>query len=147
MTQLTTNATSNQRFVDSPILLNPVTYWRVSAFALTAVAVLGFVVNIAAGNNEGIPDLLKFDWAHNVVHVVLAGAAFFFGFANVSERATKIAAILFGFVYGALAVVGFIGGMTLELFNLLSLEFGENLIHTLLAVWALAAGFSATPTD
>ncbi|MGB1697661.1 MAG: hypothetical protein ACPHK8_04620 [Thermoplasmatota archaeon] len=123
--------------------LNPRVYWKVSAFALSAVALLGIVVNIFAGNNEGLDNFLKFDWAHNVLHVVLAGAAFLFGFGNFSGQITKTFAIIFGFVYLGLGVVGLIGGLTFELAGLLSLELGENLVHVVLGGWALTAGFAA----
>lgn len=135
--------TATQAFRGMNPIVNPVVYWRVSAFALTAIAVLGFAVNAFAGNNEGIENFLKFDWAHNVLHVVLAAAAFIFGFAPVPARASKLFAIVFGFVYAGLGVVGLIGGLTFEMFDVLSLELGENLVHLLLGGWALTAGFLA----
>lgn len=123
--------------------LNPRIYWKVSAFALSAVALLGIAVTIFAGNNEGISNFLKFDWTHNILHVVLAGAAFLFGFGNMSGQVTKIFAIIFGFVYLGLGLVGLIGGLTFEIGSLMSLELGENLVHIVLGAWALTAGFAA----
>lgn len=124
-------------------VLNPRTYWRVSAFALSAVALLGIVVNAITGEVSGIPSFLEFDWAHNVLHVILAAAAFVFGFANVPAQLAKTFAIVFGFVYMGLGVLGLAMGMTSELFGLIGLELGENLVHVLLGGWALAAGFGA----
>lgn len=139
---MSTYATENPTNTDS-IFLNPRVYWKVSAFALSAVALLGIVVNIFAGNNEGIANFLKFDWTHNILHVVLAGAAFLFGFGNFSGQITKVFAIIFGFVYMGLGVVGLIGGLTFEIADLISLELGENLVHVVLGAWALTAGFAA----
>lgn len=129
---------------DNPIF-NPRIYWRVSAFALTAVALLGILVNAVTGEAEaGINNFLEFDWAHNVLHVVLAAAAFFFGFANVSPQVSKTFAIVFGFVYMGLGIFGLIADpLDYNVLNILSLELGENLVHVLLGAWALAAGFKA----
>lgn len=120
-------------------IMNPVLYWRVSAFALTAVALLGIVLNaINEGDLLG-KNFLAFDWTHNILHVVLALAAFIFGFAALPGNVVKTFAIIFGFVYAGLGVVGFI---TDEV-GPIGLELGENLVHLLLGAWALVAGFGA----
>lgn len=131
-------------------LLDPVIYWRVSAFALTAVALLGIVLaSIYGGGAASTKDqLLAFDshhalgftWTHNVVHVVLALAAFVFGFANVPGNVARAFAILFGVVYAGLGVVGFL--FTNPLGDGLALNLGVtlNAVHLLLGAWALAAG-------
>ena len=67
-------------------VLNPRTYWRVSAFALTAVALLGIIVNAITGEVSGIPSFREFYWTHNILHVVLAAAAFVFGFGHVPGK-------------------------------------------------------------
>ncbi len=123
-------------------IMNPVLYWRVSAFALTATALLGIVLNaIDQGTLLGA-DFLAFDWTHNILHVVLALAAFVFGFANLSGTVVKAFAIIFGFVYLGLGVVGFVIGNAQSL-GPITLELGENLVHVLLGGWALVAGFGA----
>lgn len=124
-------------------ILNPRTYWRVSAFALTAVALLGIVVNAITGEVAGIPGFLEFDWAHNILHVVLAAAAFIFGFGNIPGRVSKVFAIIFGFVYMGLGILGLTMGLTGDVLGIIGLELGENLVHVLLGAWALAAGFGA----
>lgn len=132
--------TAHAVFQNTNPVINPTMYWRVSAFALTGVALLGILINTFAGNSEGISGFLVFDWTHNIVHVVLAGAAFIFGFAPVAPAVSKTFAIIFGFVYAGLGVFGFfadLGAIGL------GLELGENLIHILLGAWALAAGFMA----
>ena len=124
-------------------VLNPLTYWRVSAFALAAAAVLGIIVNAVAGNHTGIEGFLVFDWVHNILHGVLAAAAFVFGFAKLPGNIVKAFAIVFGFIYGGLGVMGLALGMESTLFGILHVQLGTNLIHTLLGVWALATGFTA----
>lgn len=120
-------------------IVNPVIYWRVSAVALGAVALLGIVLN-----SFGIGDLLganflAFDWGHNILHVVLAVAAAIFGWGNLGAGITKTFAIVFGFVYALLGVLGF---FVADL-GILNLEIGENLVHLVLGAWALTAGFAA----
>ena len=135
-------------------ILDPVVYWRLSAFALTAVALLGIVLaSISGGDATGAQDQplafhgthgLGFTWAHNVVHVVLALAAFVFGFASLPGRVVKVAAILFGFVYSGLGVVGFL--LTNPLGDgalALNLGIALNVVHLLIGAWALLAGFAA----
>lgn len=121
----------------SPIM-NPVLYWRVSAFALTAVALLGIILNIVGQGDLLGKNFLAFDWTHNILHVVLAAAAFVFGFMALPGNVVKTFAIVFGFVYAGLGVTGFFTDV-----GPIGLELGENLVHILLGAWALVAGFGA----
>lgn len=127
-------------------VLNPVLYWRVTALLLTAVAIAGVLWNgITQENNVGMGNFLRFDWTHNIVHIVLAGAAFIFGFANLPGRVVKTFAIVFGVVYTGLGILGFIQPVVdgLDDALVLHLEVGENLVHLLIGAWALASGFGA----
>lgn len=134
-------------------ILDPLIYWRVSAFALTAVAILGIVLaSISGGGHQTSENqLLAFDsnhglgltWTHNVVHVVLAAAAFIFGFANVPGRVVKTFAIVFGFVYVGLGIVGFLLSNPLGTGLALNLGASLNAVHLLLGAWALTAGFGS----
>ncbi len=133
--------TATQTYAGTNPVLNPVMYWRVSAIALSAVAVLGIVLN-AVGAGDLLGSFLTFDWTHNIVHVVLAAVAFVFGFGKLGPGITKTMAIVFGFVYAGLGIVGFIAGGILGFMGL-HLEIGENLVHLVLGAWALTAGFAA----
>jgi hypothetical protein len=134
-------------------ILDPILYWRVSALALTAVAILGIVMASIYGGGEATAKdqlfafhgehALGFTWTHNVIHVVLAVAAFVFGFANVPARVAKVAAIVFGVVYGGLGIVGFLYTNPLGDGLALNLGYTLNAVHLLLAAWALLAGFGA----
>jgi hypothetical protein len=59
----------------------PSGYWRVSGILLALVALAGFVVNAVGGNYAYVPNveamenILVFDWAHNLLHTVLAAIA------------------------------------------------------------------------
>jgi heme/copper-type cytochrome/quinol oxidase subunit 2 len=152
MVPMTTYATPTRQ-TNPNLLLDPLTYWRVSAFALSAVAILGIVLaSISGGGADSTKDQalafhgnhgLGLTWTHNAVHVVLAIAAFVFGFGNLSAGVTRTAAIVFGFVYVALGVVGFLLTNPLGAGLALNLGITLNAVHLLLGAWALAAGFAA----
>src|SRR5207244_3604981 len=118
------------------MIWNPVTYFRVTGFALAAVALLGIVMNIVDNNAVSTSlgfgnTFLNFTWPHNIVHVLLAAVAFLMGFGNLSTSAVKTFAIIIGAVYLALGVVGFF------LFNgagdkFLALTPTLNVIHILI---------------
>ena len=135
-------------------ILDPVVYWRVSALALAAVAILGIALAaISGGDTAGAQDQalafhgthgLGFTWTHNILHVVLAVAAFAFGFANLPGRVVKAFAIIFGVVYAGLGVVGFL--LTNPLGDgalALNLGVSLNAVHILIGAWALTAGLAA----
>ena len=135
-------------------ILDPVVYWRVSAFALAAVALLGIVLAaISGGDAEGAQGQalafhsthgLGFTWTHNILHVVLAVAAFVFGFATLPGRLVKAFAILFGVVYAGLGALGFL--LTNPLGDgalALNLGISLNVVHLLIGAWALTAGLAA----
>jgi hypothetical protein len=126
----------------SPVL-NPTMYARVTGLALAAVALLGIVMNLL-NSPTLLADFLAFDWAHNIVHVVLAGVALFVGFTNGGAYARNYARI-FGIVYTGLAVFGFIPGTSLGFMGI-GLELGENLVHLVIGLWGLAAGFLGSTT-
>jgi hypothetical protein len=133
MSELATPTTTRNPVMDTTL------YWRVSAFALTAVALLGIVLSALAQETLLGADFLAFDWSHNILHVVLAGAAFLFGFGNLPTTLVRTFTIVFGVVYAGLGVLGFfvteVGPIHLEL--------GENLVHLLLGAWGLVAGFGS----
>lgn len=127
----------------SPVL-NPTMYARVTGLALAAVALLGIVMNLVSPTGTLVENFLAFDWAHNIVHVVLAGVALFVGFTNGGAYARNYARI-FGIVYTGLAVFGFIPGTSLGFMGI-GLELGENLVHLVIGLWGIAAGFLGSTT-
>ena len=133
MSELATPTTNRNPIMD------PAVYWRFSAFALTAVALLGIVLTAMDQADLLGAGFLAFDWSHNILHVVLAGAAFLFGFGNLPANLVRTFAIVFGFVYGGLGVLGF---FVADL-GVIHLELGENLVHLALGAWGLVAGFGS----
>lgn len=124
----------------------PSGYWRISAIALAAVALAGIILNaVLEGQPYWIsPDFLRFDWAHNGLHVVLALIAVVFGWTGLrTSDASKPVAGVIGVVYLALGVAGFFGGFVDFLDDLvgLHLELGENVFHIVLGAWGAFVGF------
>ena len=76
---------------------------------------------------------------HNLVHIVSGILALYFGFAG-SLSGAKGFCIVFGIVYGLLAVVGFVKG-TLDI-PALKLMLGQvdHVIHVVLGIGFLAGG-------
>lgn len=122
-------------------ILNPRTYAIVTGVALAATAVLGIVMELANGGGF-IAGFLEFDWTHDILHVVLAGAALAAGTAAGGAYA-RLYARAFGVVYTLLAILGFVNGGVLGILGV-HLELGENLVHALVGVWGLVAGFVGT---
>jgi hypothetical protein len=116
-------------------ILNPTMFWKVTAYAVSAVALLGIVLNSMDNADALGADFLAFDWTHNILHVVLAAAAFLFGYGSLAPNVAKTFALIFGVVYLALGVVGFITDV-----GPIGLELGENLVHILIGAWGLIAG-------
>ena len=134
-------------------IMNPIVYFRVAAFALTAVFLLGTVMALIYGGSKTSTDgqLLAFGshhglgltWTHNAVHAVLAAACFLFGFANLPGRVVKTFAIVFGVVYMGLGILGFFATNPLGGTLALNLGVSLNVVHLLLGAWALLSGFGS----
>jgi hypothetical protein len=123
-------------------LMSARTYSITTGFALAAVAGLGIVMSLLTGG-DFLRGFLEFDWTHNVLHVVLAAAALFFGFAAGGAWA-KTYAKIFGPVYAGLAVLGFVAGANVLGVLGLHLELGENLVHLLIGAWGILTGYFGT---
>lgn len=118
-------------------------YARITGIALAAVALLGIILNAVDMADLLGADFLAFDWTHNILHVVLAAAALYVGFAAPANLCNLYAKV-FGVVYAALGVVGFFWtGISM---TVLHLELGENLVHLVIGAWGIAAGFFGTTT-
>jgi uncharacterized membrane protein YtjA (UPF0391 family) len=129
--------------------LNPITpagYFRLTSIVLGLVGVLGIILaavgqsRLLAFSDTG-PGFLTLTWTHSIVHIVLAAVAALLGYGNVSASATKTLAIVFGAVYAALGIVGFMTANPLGNTLTLQLGFGGNLVHLLIGALGLVAGF------
>jgi hypothetical protein len=126
-------------------LFDPIVYFRVTAWALGLIALLGVIST--AMNQEDVTrqflsfggTFLQFTWWHNYIHIALAAACALLGYASLPGQAVKMSAIAFGAVYLILGVLGFFLWNTAE-DPFLALTMVLNAVHLLLGAWALAAG-------
>lgn len=130
---------------NTPTILQPVIYFRVTAYALALVAVLGtimmFIDNATVSTTLGFDNtFLNFTWAHNIAHFVLAGAAFLFGFASLPGNTVRLFALIFGVVYLLLGITGFVMWQATSGDELLALTPGLNIVHVLIGGYAIASG-------
>lgn len=126
-------------------LLDPGFVWRVSAFLLTAIALFGVIaLAVGAGDVLSFSKMgIVFTWPHTVLHIVLAIAAYIFGFSSLPGGVVKVFALVFGLVYAALGVVGFFMFQATEGDTLLALTLGVNIVHIVLGLLYIVSGLAA----
>src|SRR4051794_4140291 len=132
-------------------------YCLLGGLALLLAGLLGFIAD-ASFDTGGTPDadrlgnangqlqgdsLLGFEvngW-HNVIHV--ASGLLLLLAASRARRARTVA-LLFGAVYGVVTIIGLIDGN--DVLGLFPVNAADNILHILLTLASLAAGF-ASPAD
>jgi len=95
-----------------------------------ALGILGFV-------NDPVLGIFEVDTIHNIVHLlsgVLAIAA-----AASGASYARLYLIIFGIVYGAVAVLGFVNPG--DILGLFTVNQADNYLHTAIALVCLAVGF------
>jgi hypothetical protein len=103
----------------------------VLGIVLFAVGVLGFV-------NDPVLGLFEVDMVHNLVHLI-SGIVAIAAVAS-GESYARLFLIIFGIVYGAVAVIGFVQGDSV--LGLITINEADNYLHTAIALVCLAVGFS-----
>lgn len=128
----------------TPPALDPVVVFRISAWVLGLVALVGLVsatLPQTKVNDQFLAGIgIQFTWAHNVLHILLVAAAALFGYAALEPRFVKSMAIVVGSVYLVLGVLGFFWLNWPADETVLALTPTLNAVHLLLGAWALAAG-------
>jgi hypothetical protein len=110
-------------------------YCRVTGIVLLLVGVLGVL-------QFGIPGFLSIDEPTEIlVHFVTGALATYAGFSGGYGRAAVLYAKVFGVVYLLLTVAGFIVPDVIP--GVIHFDLGCNLVHLVLAVWGIYAGYFA----
>jgi hypothetical protein len=121
-------------------------YCTLAGLALLLAGIAGFIVDSTFDTGSSIDgdSLLGFEvnaW-HNIVHLlsglVLLGAA-------AKRASAKLVALLFGIVYGAVALVGLIDGETV--FGLIPVNPADNILHIALALAGILAALASDKDD
>ena len=100
------------------------------------VGILGFVP--AVTKDQMLLGIFHVNAAHNVVHLLSGAVALFCGMSSVS--ASRMYFRIFGVVYAAVAVMGFMMGDTL-LLGLISNNTAVTWLHVAIAAVSLLLGF------
>jgi hypothetical protein len=125
---------------------------------LTLVGIFGFIADTSfdtsgssdgdvRGNADGMlqgDGFLGFEvngW-HNVVHIL--SGVFLLAMAR-KRRTAKPAVIGFGLIYGLVTLIGLIDGN--DVLGVIPVNAADNILHALLSVAALAAGFTSRSDD
>lgn len=116
------------------------TYARLTGAVLLLTGLAG-IAALASGYIGFLAlNFLAWDTTHNVLHVLLGAIGLYVGFAPRPVLDPLLYGKVFGAVYTLLALVGFVAPTGLAFLGV-GLELGENLIHLLVGVLGLVAGF------
>lgn len=105
-------------------------FTKILGIVLVLVGIAGFFV-------DGYLLMFEVDTMHNIVHLVTGLLALS---SSSSYKLSRTFLILFGFVYGVVAIVGFIQGSVIGLFDV---NDADNLLHTAIAAACLLIGFGS----
>ena len=99
---------------------------------LLIVGIIGFFMDPVLG-------IFEVDMNHNIVHILsgIVGIAA----AASGESYSRLFLIIFGIVYGAVAVLGFVDGSSV--LGLITVNQADNYLHSAIALVCLAVGFGA----
>jgi hypothetical protein len=114
---------------------------------LVVAGIAGFFYNASFGTGDGterdaVLGILDVNGWHNVVHVLsgLLGLAL----AGAYDG-SRLYALGFGAIYLVVALLGFVAGDGDEIFNLIPVNTEDNVLHLLIGIAGVGAGF-ATPS-
>lgn len=107
---------------------------------LTTILGLVFVIMGIAGFFTGSPLLVfQVDTLQNVIHLLSGLIALYC--VNSGYNMARSYLMLFGLIYGLVAVIGWVQGNTV--LGLISVNMEDNWLHTAIAVASLVVGFGS----
>jgi hypothetical protein len=115
-------------------------YAAIVGAALVLAGVIGFAYSQSFGSPgdvDAVFGLLDVNGWHNVVHIVTGGL----GLLSL-RYAARTYALGLGVVYIAVAIWGFALGSSGEILGFLPINTEDNVLHLLLGISGLAAGFA-----
>ena len=111
-------------------LVRPLT--RILGVVLVVVGLLGFVMS------SPLLGIFEIDPLHNVIHLASGAIALVLG---GNQGTARMYLIVFGLVYGVVAIAGFVQGDTV--LGLIGVNMADNLLHTGIAAACLVVGFGS----
>ena len=107
------------------------------------VGILGFVP--AVTKDEMLLGIFHVNTAHNVVHLLSGAVALFAGLTSVG--ASRVYFKIFGLVYAAVAVMGFLNPGDTMLLGLISNNMAVTWLHVGIAAVSLLLGFMPASSE
>lgn len=108
------------------------------AKGVMTLGIIFIIIGIWGFFQNPILGIFEVDGMHNLVH--LASGILAVGFASLDNDQTKRFAKVFGYLYGLIAVAGFITGGPYLLG--MTINYADNFLHLFLAVAFLYLGYS-----
>jgi hypothetical protein len=120
-------------------------YALIFGAVLTIAGISGFFYNSEFTSNENVHDavfgILAVNGWHNLVHILTGIVGLM---AAASYGSARAYALVFGFVYIAVAIWGFIIGDGNSILSIIPVNTEDNVLHLFIGVAGIAAGM-ATP--
>jgi uncharacterized protein DUF4383 len=107
------------------------------------IGILGFVPAVTKG--EMLLGIFHVNTAHNVVHLLSGAVALFAGLTSVG--ASRVYFKIFGLVYAAVAVMGFLNPGDTMLLGLISNNTAVTWLHVGIAAVSLSLGFMPASSE
>ena len=108
-------------------------YAKILGAILALVGIAGFVMNPVVG-------IFGVTTIHNIIHIVSGIVLVAAGYMSDGKNA-KTAVITFGFIYLAVAVLGFAN--IAPVVSTLNINLADNILHIAIAIVTLGVGFGA----
>ncbi len=103
---------------------------------LLLVGILGFIPGVVTDGK--LLGIFTIDSTHNIIHILTGILALVF--ARMGAGQASVIAKVLGIVYAIVAIVGLVQGDTV--LELIGVNLADNILHVVLAVVFLYAGFS-----
>ena len=121
-------------------------YCLLGGLALLGAGILGFIVDSAFDTGNGVDGgkllgIFEVNGIHNLVHIA---SGLLLLAASPKRASAKTIALLFGIVYGAVALIGLIDGS--DVFGLIPVNPADNILHIALSLVGILAAL-ASPAD
>lgn len=113
---------------------------------LVVAGILGFFYSAAfgtPGNVDAVLGILDVNGWHNLVHIA-TGALGLLAFAS-GPAASRTYALVFGVVYIAVAIWGFVIGSGESILSLIPVNTEDNILHVILGVLGIGAYAASDP--
>lgn len=105
---------------------------RILGVILAIIGLMGFFME------SPLLGIFEVDMVHNIIHLASGAIAILVG---GNQNMSRVFLIIFGLVYGVVAVTGFMQETTV--FNIFVVNMADNILHAAIAASCLVVGFGS----